>query len=212
MVQREDIGCLFESYSLAKSTEEACKKGVVKALFPACASSQQWREMWRQSHLPKPPTKKLPMKKTVSTSKFYKKSGKKQKNAVVTDGEQTVPPGASVVIDGVEKIASFEQPVDVAVTTEVEKAAEAASTSKRKKPANPTSTRSKRQRSKRVLELPTPSIPTCNEEVDYHCPLCGERYDDATIDEWIQCCVCLAWWHEECADVRGTQFKCDYCI
>ena len=43
------------------------------------------------------------------------------------------------------------------------------------------------------------------------CPACEEEYCDPPTEEWIQCCKCQEWWHEECSNYENGIFICDYC-
>ncbi|GFX16154.1 uncharacterized protein TNCV_4704101 [Trichonephila clavipes] len=43
------------------------------------------------------------------------------------------------------------------------------------------------------------------------CPACEEEYYDPPTEEWIQCCECQEWWHEECSNYENSIFICDYC-
>ncbi|GFS65213.1 uncharacterized protein TNCV_2450761 [Trichonephila clavipes] len=42
-------------------------------------------------------------------------------------------------------------------------------------------------------------------------PACEEEYCDPPTEEWIQCCECQEWWHEECSNYENSILICDYC-
>jgi len=44
-----------------------------------------------------------------------------------------------------------------------------------------------------------------HESDEYDCIICGESKDE----DWIQCCHCKNWLHEECADIKDSQYN--YC-
>lgn len=50
-----------------------------------------------------------------------------------------------------------------------------------------------------------------NLKEDIYCPLCAEKYVDPPTEEWIECGLCGAWWHEECTDNADGLFTCDQC-
>jgi len=43
------------------------------------------------------------------------------------------------------------------------------------------------------------------------CPACDEAFVDPPTEDWIQCCRCDKWWHEECIAYEGGSFQCDLC-
>ncbi|GFU52851.1 uncharacterized protein TNCV_2254671 [Trichonephila clavipes] len=43
------------------------------------------------------------------------------------------------------------------------------------------------------------------------CPTCEKQYCDPRTEEWVQCCKCQEWWHEECSNYENGIFICDYC-
>lgn len=48
------------------------------------------------------------------------------------------------------------------------------------------------------------------EEEETDCIICGEHFSE----DWIQCCVCKGWAHENCANLEGDPlfYKCDNCM
>jgi len=50
-----------------------------------------------------------------------------------------------------------------------------------------------------------------NDEQEYFCPLCGEKYIYPPDEDWIQCSVCKSWWHEQCSNFDKGIFLCDNC-
>lgn len=51
-----------------------------------------------------------------------------------------------------------------------------------------------------------------NDENDYFCPLCGEKYIYPPNEDWIKCSLCESWWHEQCTSIsENDNFVCDYC-
>lgn len=51
-----------------------------------------------------------------------------------------------------------------------------------------------------------------NEEKDYFCPLCNEKYTYPPAEDWIECSVCKIWWHEKCTSYEQGNFVCDTCV
>ena len=54
-----------------------------------------------------------------------------------------------------------------------------------------------------------------NVDPSLYCGLCdGYFYDDNANEQWIQCPLCLVWYHEVCANVRPgiRDFVCDECV
>lgn len=51
-----------------------------------------------------------------------------------------------------------------------------------------------------------------NDENEYYCPLCGEKYSDPPTEDWIECSLCRSWWHEQCTSSEHGTFICDTCI
>ncbi|GFX13446.1 uncharacterized protein TNCV_2192001 [Trichonephila clavipes] len=41
--------------------------------------------------------------------------------------------------------------------------------------------------------------------------VCEEEYCDPPTEEWIQCCKCQEWWHEECFNYKNGIFIYDFC-
>ena len=68
----------------------------------------------------------------------------------------------------------------------------------------------------RKLKMPPKSQDTVDSTVDtavdttsYKCIICCEDF----ADNWIRCCVCLQWAHEECASVTDPlTYTCDLCV
>lgn len=50
-----------------------------------------------------------------------------------------------------------------------------------------------------------------NDENDYFCPLCGEKYIYPPVEDWIKCRLCENWWHEQCTISENDNFVCDNC-
>ena len=49
-------------------------------------------------------------------------------------------------------------------------------------------------------------------ETEVLCPGCNELYEDPPIEDWVQCCKCREWWHENCSSYEGGKlFICDLC-
>ncbi|GFX63862.1 uncharacterized protein TNCV_4401561 [Trichonephila clavipes] len=40
-------------------------------------------------------------------------------------------------------------------------------------------------------------VASTSRDVAIRCPACEEEYCDHPTEEWIQCCKCKEWWHEE---------------
>lgn len=49
------------------------------------------------------------------------------------------------------------------------------------------------------------------DENEYFCPLCGEKYSDPPTEDWVECSLCGAWWHELCSSSEHGTFICDTC-
>lgn len=58
---------------------------------------------------------------------------------------------------------------------------------------------------------PKTKTPT-DDSIDYLCPLCGDKYVDPPVEEWIQCVKCEKWWHEQCTSYEAGIFFCDDCV
>lgn len=57
-----------------------------------------------------------------------------------------------------------------------------------------------------------PSGKACEPKETYHCPGCGEIYEDPPREDWIKCTLCKQWWHEACSNYENTKmFRCDLC-
>lgn len=51
------------------------------------------------------------------------------------------------------------------------------------------------------------------ENEDYFCIICTDKFIDPPAEDWIMCYVCKKWAHENCTDGQSTSlgFKCDFC-
>lgn len=55
-----------------------------------------------------------------------------------------------------------------------------------------------------------------NKSDDGTCHICSEKYlkgpDGKPLEDWIMCCICEKWYHEECTSYLGrSQYICDFC-
>lgn len=74
------------------------------------------------------------------------------------------------------------------------------------------------QEAKRQKTTKTKQPPLPGEEDGEHCTICSRVVpcgsgDDA-IDEWVQCDLCVLWFHVECSEVEevpDTEFLCHKC-
>lgn len=55
------------------------------------------------------------------------------------------------------------------------------------------------------------TIASTSKEDVVKCPACDEVYVHLPSKEWIQCCKCHSWWHEDSLNYEGGNFICDYC-
>lgn len=64
---------------------------------------------------------------------------------------------------------------------------------------------------KKTVKNKTPKKPK-NDENEYYCPLCGEKYSEPPTEDWIECGLCEAWWHEQCTSFEHGTFICHTCM
>ena len=66
-------------------------------------------------------------------------------------------------------------------------------------------------RPKSIKSRPNSPVASTSKGDVIRCPACEEEYCDPPTEEWIQCCKCQEWWHEECSNCENDIFICDYC-
>ncbi|GFV84381.1 uncharacterized protein TNCV_2044291 [Trichonephila clavipes] len=66
-------------------------------------------------------------------------------------------------------------------------------------------------RPKSIKSRPNSPVASPSKEGVIICPACEEKYCDPSTDEWIQCCKCQEWWHEESSNYENGIFIRDYC-
>ncbi len=66
-------------------------------------------------------------------------------------------------------------------------------------------------RPKSIKSRPNSPVASTSKDGVTRCPACEEEYCDPPTEEWIQCCKCQEWWHEECSNYENGIFICDYC-
>ncbi|GFV54742.1 uncharacterized protein TNCV_3844611 [Trichonephila clavipes] len=66
-------------------------------------------------------------------------------------------------------------------------------------------------RPKSIKSRPNSPVASSSKDGVKRCPACEEEYCDPPTEEWIQCCKCQEWWHEECSNYENGIFICDYC-
>lgn len=50
-----------------------------------------------------------------------------------------------------------------------------------------------------------------NEE-EFYCIMCNEKYESPPTEDWIMCTICKLWAHEKCTDGETNQgYMCDIC-
>ncbi|KAK5649736.1 hypothetical protein RI129_000765 [Pyrocoelia pectoralis] len=45
------------------------------------------------------------------------------------------------------------------------------------------------------------------------CVMCHQLYVEPPVEDWIKCCKCEEWCHEDCSSYNGQgEFFCDLCL
>ncbi|GFV49903.1 uncharacterized protein TNCV_1391851 [Trichonephila clavipes] len=66
-------------------------------------------------------------------------------------------------------------------------------------------------RPKSIKSKPNSPVASTSKDGVIRCPTCEEEYCDPPTEEWIQCCKCQEWWHEESSNYENGTFISDYC-
>ncbi|GFX82230.1 uncharacterized protein TNCV_33381 [Trichonephila clavipes] len=64
---------------------------------------------------------------------------------------------------------------------------------------------------KSIKSRPNSPVALTSKDGVIRCPACEEEYCNPPTEEWIQCCKCQEWWHEECSNYENCIFICDNC-
>ncbi|GFV16167.1 uncharacterized protein TNCV_3379311 [Trichonephila clavipes] len=64
---------------------------------------------------------------------------------------------------------------------------------------------------KSIKSRPNNPVASTSKDVVRRCSACEQEYCDPPTEEWIECCKCQAWWHEECSNYENGILICDYC-
>lgn len=83
--------------------------------------------------------------------------------------------------------------------------------SKIKKEPNVLSIRNLPDKSTSQTTQPFDAVASTSKDSIVKCPACDVIFSDPPIEEWIQCCKCQLWWHEDCSNFEGGAFICDFC-
>ncbi|GFX34818.1 uncharacterized protein TNCV_2327581 [Trichonephila clavipes] len=63
-----------------------------------------------------------------------------------------------------------------------------------------------------IKSRPNSPVASTSKDGVIRCPACEEEYCHPPTVEWIQCCKCQKWWHEESSNYENGIFICDYCL
>ncbi|GFU77160.1 hypothetical protein TNCV_1423331 [Trichonephila clavipes] len=66
-------------------------------------------------------------------------------------------------------------------------------------------------RPKSIKSRPNSPVASTSKDDVIRCSACEEEDCDSPTEEWIQCCKCQEWLHEESSNYENGIFICDYC-
>ena len=173
-----------------------------KEIFPACASTSKWRELYRNK------SSARGQKKSTGKSKSLSKTCTVDNQLVPQDNDSPRETNSKT-----KRKINAGQRKEVEKKSKISKAYADRPNVSRKKPPRTVQPAAVGQQKNFQEKLPTveklkKTASVGSELCETFCLVCGETFQEA----WIQCHNCQGWAHEQCAQLDdGDFYFCDNC-